>query len=258
MGNQRTTSSSGDLGPLGHGQTVAIIGGGPAGASCAIALGNLAAERKIDLKVLLYEAKDFDSEQQYNQCAGVLSPPIEEFLTGQLHVRFPDELVQRTITDYLFRGTTETIRLAGGHEPSRALRRVQFDRYLLGEAAKRGTEVLHERVQQLEIHRRGVHVFSESSTRQVDAVVGAFGLDAGAADAFSSATAYRPPPCIDTLVTKFHPPEAGLAAHGQTAYAFLPPIRRVDFAAIIPKGNHLTVVVVGRKLSIETMDQVLQ
>jgi len=36
-----------DMGPLKHGQTVAIIGGGPGGAACAIALKNLAAEGEL-------------------------------------------------------------------------------------------------------------------------------------------------------------------------------------------------------------------
>jgi flavin-dependent dehydrogenase len=46
--------------------------------------------------------------------------------------------------------------------------------------------------------------------------------------------------------------------HGQTVYAFLPPIAGVEFAAIIPKGNHLTIVIAGSKLGNEAMDKLLE
>ena len=58
------------LGPLEDGQTVAIIGGGPAGASCAIALKNLAKKRNITIDVIIYEHKDFEGGIEHNECAG--------------------------------------------------------------------------------------------------------------------------------------------------------------------------------------------
>ena len=63
------------LGPLEDGQSVAIIGGGPSGAACAITLKNLAAEMGKEIDVILYEGKEFSGEPHYNQCVGVLSPP---------------------------------------------------------------------------------------------------------------------------------------------------------------------------------------
>jgi flavin-dependent dehydrogenase len=246
------------LGPLRGGETVAIVGGGPAGASCAIALKHLAAKRQISVNVLLYEAKDLDGEQQYNQCAGLLSPPIVEVMEQQLGVKFPSHLVQREVTGYVFRGSRESICLLGKGEPSLALRRVQFDRYLAGEAVRRGVRIIRARVQDLEINRGGVRIFTDSGTQTADVVVGAFGLDSGTAAAFARATPYRAPHCIETLVTKLHPPIEQMARHGKAAYAFLPPFDGVEFAAIIPKGNHLTLVMAGRKLRTEMMDRLLQ
>ena len=245
------------LGPLRDGQTVAIVGGGPAGASCAIALKHLAAERGIALNVLLYEARDLESQQQFNPCAGVVSPPIVEVLEKHLGVPFPHHLVQRKITEYLFRGKQESIRLVARGQPSLAMRRVQFDRHLFREAAARGAQVVRARVHDMEITPYEVRVFSESSCATADVVVGAFGLDSGSADAFRRATGYRPPPCIETLITNLHPPPEQMARHGQTAYAMLPPIPGVEFAAAVPKGNHLTIVVAGRDLRTEAMDELL-
>jgi flavin-dependent dehydrogenase len=50
------------LGALQDSQTVAIIGGGPGGAACAIALKTLAAERGRQIDVILYEGKIFSGE----------------------------------------------------------------------------------------------------------------------------------------------------------------------------------------------------
>jgi 2-polyprenyl-6-methoxyphenol hydroxylase-like FAD-dependent oxidoreductase len=66
---------------LQDGQAVAIIGGGPGGVACAVALKNLAAETDKEIDVTLYEGKVFSEETHYNQCVGVLSPPIKKIVT---------------------------------------------------------------------------------------------------------------------------------------------------------------------------------
>jgi flavin-dependent dehydrogenase len=245
------------MGPLRDGQTVAIVGAGPAGASCAIALKHLAAQRKMTIKVLIYESKDFQEESQCNQCAGLLSPPIAEVLEDRLGIPFPYDLVQRRTHDYLLVGGEETIRLAGRAGESFALRRIQFDRYLLRQAILAGAEWVRSKVQDVQIHSAGVRIVSEEGSRTADAVVGAFGLDEATARAFRRTTGYAPPPCIQTLVTKLHPPPEQMAGYGHTVYTFLPPIRNVEFAAVIPKGNHLTIVEAGKKLTGRAMDQLL-
>ena len=90
-----------DLGPLEDGQSVVIIGGGPGGTACAIALKLLAAEARREIDVILYEGKVFTGETHYNSCVGVLSPPIESVLTNELGVSFPHHLVQDKISSYV-------------------------------------------------------------------------------------------------------------------------------------------------------------
>ena len=59
--------SEDSLGPLKNGSTVAIIGGGPTGAACAIAIKNSAQSSGREVRVVLFEGKTFESH--YNQCA---------------------------------------------------------------------------------------------------------------------------------------------------------------------------------------------
>src|SRR5665647_1614976 len=83
---------------LRNGSVVVIIVGGPAGCSCAIKLRQLAEERGRDLRIILFERKDFNLH--YNQCVGVLSPPIEEVLKKELSISIPQELIKRKIMGY--------------------------------------------------------------------------------------------------------------------------------------------------------------
>ena len=75
---------------------IAIIGGGPAGTSCALTLLRGARERGREIEVLLIEPKRFG--EHYNQCAGVLT--VDESLKelmGELGLQFPHDL-----SPYLF------------------------------------------------------------------------------------------------------------------------------------------------------------
>ena len=246
------------LGPLEDGATVVIIGGGPGGASCGIALKRFSQQMGRRVHVVLFEGKTFAGETHYNQCVGVLSPPIIQVLEEDLGVAFPWHLAQRTITGYVLHGDRRQIVLDGPGEPSYALRRILFDDYLLDQARERGVEVVHSRVTDVEIHDEDVTVYSESGMRRADVVVGAFGLDAGTAAALHASTGYRRPPFLDSIVTKVHPDEEMMAAFGDRIHAFLPPWSAVEFGAITPKGNHLTINIAGGRIDRRWMRRFLQ
>ena len=80
---------------LENGSTVAIVGGGPAGAACAITLIREARRTGLALKVTLFESKDF--KVHYNQCVGVLSPPLTDILESELGLSLPTWLVKKEI-----------------------------------------------------------------------------------------------------------------------------------------------------------------
>ncbi len=244
------------LGPLRDGSTVAILGGGPAGTACAIALKKLARERQISLDVVLYEGKVFAGEKQYNQCAGVLSPPIEALLESGLGIPFPHSLVQRKVRDYHLYGSARHVVLKG-EDVSLALRRVLFDDYLMAQARAYGVGVVHSRVSDLEFGPQGVMVYSESDNRRVDVLVGAFGVDEGAASVFERTTPYRRPNCLHTVVTKIHPGMDFMARFREEIFAFLPMPVETEYGAIIPKYNHLTVIIGGRRVTHESMNRFL-
>ena len=62
---------------------------------------------------------------------GVLSQPIERIIEDQLGVPFPWHLVKREVPGYYLHTDGSVIKLDGEGEVSYALRRIQFDAYLL-------------------------------------------------------------------------------------------------------------------------------
>jgi flavin-dependent dehydrogenase len=254
------------MGPLQNGGRVVIVGGGPGGAACAIALRRQARSLGREIRVIVYEGKTFAGARHHNQCVGVVSPPIRQILEDGLGVPFPWHLVQRRIVGYVLHGARRSLCLADtSDEPSYALRRVTFDAYLLEQAEAAGAHVVHSRVTGVEINNERVIVYSESDNCLADVLVGAFGSDAGSAVALSQATPYRPPRFLDSIVTNVHPPSDYLeippalpgAIPSGRIHAFLPATRHIEFGAVSPKGNHLTINIAGAHVTAAWMDYFL-
>ncbi|MFA9407165.1 MAG: NAD(P)/FAD-dependent oxidoreductase, partial [Anaerolineales bacterium] len=140
---------------------IIILGGGPAGSACGLSLLKLAAQMNKAVKVTLLESKQFAGEQHYNQCVGVLSPPLPDLMERELLVPFPRDLPRALITGYTLHGEREELPLEDDDEPSIALRRVQYDGYMLNTAMERGVQVLPARATNLEFHDDGVIVYTD-------------------------------------------------------------------------------------------------
>jgi len=234
---------------------IVIIGGGPGGSACALALESKAAEIGKSLDITLIEGKQFLDEKHYNQCVGVLSPPLPTLLETDLGIPFPLHLCQVEIQGYVLHSSKEMIKLEGDDEDSYALRRVQFDQYMLRKVMERGIEIFPGRAVDLEFHPDRVIVYTESLPLEADVVVGAFGLDEGSAAMFSRHTPYRAPEAIDSLVTKCHPEPEGETNLQGFIHAFLLSNPRIEFGAVTPKCTHCTINIAGNSVDTPLMDK---
>jgi flavin-dependent dehydrogenase len=222
-------------------------------------LRELAAARASDISVVLFECKRFG--EHHNQCLGVLSPPLLSVLREDFGIELPEPLVQRNIVGYVLAAASDAVTLDCGSDAgvSHAVRRVQFDSFLLAKAQERGVNLACSRVSDVEFTSDGATVYSDSGNWDVDVVVGAFGLDRSMADVFRKRTKYRPPVAIETMVTKIHP--AGIdrleGLLSDRIYVYLPSIRRIEFGALVPKGNHVSVIVAGKDIRASDMDAFL-
>src|SRR5512139_1883762 len=140
---------------------VVIIGGGPGGTACALALQRLSAQMGRQVQITLLEGKQFTNERHYNQCVGVLSPPLPRLLEENLQVPFPYDLCRTEIKGYVLHCSGEDILLDDSHDISHAMRRVQFDEYMLNTVKARGIEVVPARAVDLEFRNDMVTVYTE-------------------------------------------------------------------------------------------------
>lgn len=238
---------------LRSGGHVVVIGGGPGGTACALALKRIADEISSPIKITILESKQFLNERHYNQCVGVLSPPLPELLEERLYIPFPRELCLVDIDGYILHTSGEQITLGGMKDGSVAVRRVQFDGYMLEKVKENGIEVLPIRAVDLEFHTDRVLVYTENEPVYADVVVGAFGLDEGSASMFARLTPYRPPASIDSIVTKYNPNSGCIEEFGTKIYAYLPADPHIEFGAITPKCNHLTINIAGKHVNSDMM-----
>jgi flavin-dependent dehydrogenase len=218
-----------------------------------------ARRRSIEVEVLLFEPKYFG--HHYNQCFGVISPPLLEILREDFDIVLPEEMLLREITGYVLHSKKKSLLLEdeGRMEKSYALRRVELDRLLLDEARKRGARIEKSRVTYIEFHPEDIVIYSESGCYSADVVVGAFGLDSTLRSALRRRTSYVPPSYLETVVTRIHPEDpAFLERFEGNIYAHLPPIRGIEFGALVPKGNHITIVVAGRRVDIKILKRFLE
>lgn len=246
------------LGPLDEGGRVIIIGGGPGGVGCALALQCLARKMGRSIEIVIVEGKQFTHDRHYNQCAGVLSPPLPTLLEEELELAFPYYLSRDEIEGYILHTDREQVTLRETGAPSIALRRVQFDAYMLESARKRGIAIRQARVVDMEVLGSHVVVYTENAPLKADVVVGAFGLDEGAGTMFARLTNYRPPQVLNSVVTKYHPGEEAMHSFGDFIHAFLLANKRIEFGAVTPKGNHLTINIAGEQADIPTMQAFLR
>ena len=240
------------LGPLQSGHVV-IIGGGPGGTACALALQRMAGEMGRKIQITIIEGKQFVGEMHYNQCVGVISPPLPELLYERLDVRFPYRLCRSQICSYVIHTAREQIKLDDEEEPSNALRRVQYDAYMLDAVKQRGISIIPARAYDLEFHDDHVVVYTDNSPFEAQVVVGAFGMDEGSSAMFNRLTSYHPPQALSSIVTKYHPTQEAMDAFGPTIHAFLPANPRIEFGGVTPKGNHLTINIAGSRVDADLM-----
>ena len=263
---------------LHDGSTVVIVGGGPGGAACAIKLLQQSKARGLRLRVLVFEGKDFNVHA--NQCVGVLSPPIEEVLIGELGLHLPPALIKRQIFGYRLHGVRENVLLTGhgahAGEPGQgratyAVERAAFDRFLLDRARSLGAEVIDARVTGIEFVRGDgldeVRIYSESLYERADVVVGAFGLDEAMLSVFEAVTArtgngfQRPAKWLKSYLTtirttaRFQREKLGHIVH---AFLLPPKCPRIEFGAITPKGDHILVNIAGEHVTSCDLDLFLQ
>jgi flavin-dependent dehydrogenase len=256
------------------GDTVAVVGGGPAGASFAIFFLGLARRLNRSVELVVFEQKDFGvgGPKGCNQCAGVISEALLATLAIE-GISMKEPIVQRGINRYrlitragdvLLSNDDEqraiaTVYRSGGPGQSDSDAARSFDRHMLLLAQESGANVVKEPVRTIERRDGGFRVASKSQKVEADLLIGAFGHRKSTADLFEGlGFGYVRPKRAPTLQTELRVSPEDMKAHFDgTICVTLPPLRGIRFVGFTPKAEGVTLSILGPQLDNKAADRVL-
>jgi len=253
---------------LEDGSRVAVIGGGPAGSFFSYFLLDMAERIGLKVHVDIYEPRDFDlpGSAGCNMCGGVIYESLVQSLAveginlpttvvqqgiehNMLHMDIGSALIQtprhekRIATTFRGSGPRDLMEIKGG----------SLDGYLMQAAVARGARHLRSRV-------NDVRWFTDANTTdpkdrlvQIKTQGGAFqtyellavtsGVNTAILKLFRDLDfGYQPPRTTKLLVREFQLGEEAISKYvGPVFHAFLLDIPGLDYGAIIPKGDYVTV-----------------
>ncbi|MDP1622814.1 MAG: hypothetical protein Q8M08_10810 [Bacteroidales bacterium] len=256
---------------LKDGSTVAVVGGGPAGSFFTWFILRYAQESGIKIHVDVFEPKNFNSTGPAgcNKCGGIVSESLIQMLSGE-GIKVPPKVIRRGIDSYTLhlehgkvviekpkpeQGIASIFRGLGPRGPIDSAQ-LSFDNFLLDLCREKGAMVRTDTIVKALRVEEGIKLSTSLSGDKVfDLVVGAVGLNAKGIEIFNSiCPSYFPP-----SVTKTHIAEIFLGREvvdqyfGNSMHVFLLNLPNVKFGALIPKGNYVTMVLLGKNITREVV-----
>jgi flavin-dependent dehydrogenase len=260
---------------LDSGSRVAVIGGGPAGSFFSYFLLAMAERISMDLSVDVYEPRNFSQPGPAgcNMCGGIISESLVQLLATE-GIILPPTVVQRGIDSYVLHMDVGTVRIEPpGHEKRIAAvhrgagprgilekRWHSFDGYLLDLAARKGANVIRERVEGISRTNGKPQVKTKTGiSQEYDLLVGAAGVNSSALKLFEElGIGYKSPKTTKTYICEFLLGQETIELYlGSSMHVFLLNLPRLEFAAIIPKGDYVTVVLLGQGIDADLVNSFL-
>lgn len=254
---------------LEDGSRVGVIGAGPSGSFFSYFLLRLARRVGIDIHLDVFEPRDFSKPGPAgcNMCGGIVSESLVQMLAAE-GINLPSTVVQRGIHSYklhtddgsvLIKTPLEEKRIAAVHRGPgpRGLRQekwMSFDGYLLGLARAKGANVIHQRVDAVSFEEGRPRLKTkDSSPEPYDLLAVATGVNSAALKLFQGLeVGYEPPRSTKTAIVEFYMGEEALSSYlGDSMHVYLLNVPRLKFAAIIPKGDYMTVCLLGEDIDKE-------
>jgi flavin-dependent dehydrogenase len=249
---------------LQDGSRVAVAGGGPAGSFFSYFLLQMAERAGLEVSLDLYEPKDYSrpGPASCNMCGGIVSESLVQLLATE-GITLPPTVVQRGIDSYVLHMDVGSARIdppgrekriaavhrGGGPRGSTTQKWASFDGHLLGLAAGRGASVVPERVESV-VWREGRPrvVTRHGQSEPYDLVAVAAGVN-GHGGKLLEALGYAGPGTTKTFICEFWlGNEAIRTSLGDSMHVFLLNLPRLEFGALIPKGDHVTTVLLGSQI----------
>lgn len=251
------------------GSRVAVIGGGPAGSFFSYFLLDMAERMGLDILVDIYEPRDFKKPgpASCNHCGGIISESLVQILATE-GIMLPPSVVQRGIDSYVLHMDIGSVhidtpqqekRIASVHRGAgpRGIKEVKwasFDGYLQGLAVDRGARLVQKRINGVSRIDGQLQVQPQADFPQnYDLVAAAVGVNTKALQIFEELEfGYQQPQTTRTYICELPLGEDLVQKHlGNAMHVFLLNLPRLEFAALIPKGDYATVCLLGEDIDKE-------
>ena len=259
---------------LQDGSKICVIGGGPAGSFFSFFALELALKKGINIEIDIYDPKDFSLKGSpgCNHCGGVVSESLVHMLSAD-GIILPEQVIRRGIETYtlhLENGSTiieapkyeqRIVSMFRGSGPngSEASDIQSFDGFLLELCTNKGAVLIHERVTDSITEPAGITIITSKSKKKYDLVVGAGGLNDQTLSLFKKLIpAFIPPETAQTHISEYFLGKEMIDKHfGNSMHVFLLNLAGIKFGALIPKGDYVTLVLLGSKIERKMVDRFL-
>jgi flavin-dependent dehydrogenase len=261
---------------LDDGSRIGVIGGGPAGSFFSIFLLDMANRLGIDdLHVDIYEPRDYSKPGPVgcNMCGGIISESLVQNLATE-GINLPTTIVQRGVDSYMMHmdvGSTHidtplqekrigAVYRGSGPRDIKEIKWGSFDGHLQNLAIEKGANVINERVSELSKVDGRPQVNTRGGSPQIyDLLAIATGVNSAAQRMFKGLEIdFTPPETTKTFIREFFMGEELIAETiGSSMQVFLLDIPRLEFAAIIPKGDYVSLCLLGDEIDKELVQNFL-
>jgi len=257
---------------LEDGSRIGVIGGGPAGTFFAYFLFKMAESLGLQLHIDIYEPRFFNhtGPAGCNHCGGIVSESMVQLLATE-GINLPPSVVQRGIDSYTLHMDVGDVRIQTPHYEKRIAAvfrgngprespvtdNIGFDRYLLDLASSSGANVIRKMVNQVEWIDDKPQLITPDDTKKIyDFIAVTTGINSQALQMFSKAAPdYKSPQTLRTFIGEFRLGREAIEEHlGTSMHVFLLDIPRLEFAALIPKGEYATLCILGDDVDNELVD----
>lgn len=261
---------------LEDGSRIAVIGGGPAGSFFSYFFLKMAQAMGTSVQLDIYEPRDFSrpGPAGCNMCGGIVSERLVQSLAAE-GIYLGPNVIQRSIDSYALHMDVGDVRIAtpfgekriaavhrgGGPRGIKEMTIGGLDGYLLELAAGVGARVIPQRIDGLSWDEGRPHVKTQKGEAATyDLVTVAVGVNSSAVKLFEEAgLAYKPPRATKTYICEFCFTRDMIRREmGHSMHVFLLNIPRLEFAALIPKGDYVTLCMLGRDIDRDLVREFLE
>lgn len=260
---------------LDNGSRIAVIGGGPAGSFFSFFALDMAVRKGLDIEVDIYEPRDFSrpGPAGCNMCGGIVSESLVQNLAVE-GISLPPSVVQRGIDSYVLHLDDGSVHInmplqekrigavyrGPGPRNLKEFKWGSFDGHLQKLAVEKGAQVIQQRVSDVS----WVEGWPEVKTKQhlpqrYDLLVVSVGVNTAVLKLFQESDIdYQPPTTTKTFIREYYLGEEKVSEIlGSSAHFYLLDIPRLEFAAIIPKGDFVSICLLGDDIDKELIQSFL-